>query len=66
MKSLSCRDLGGDCDFIVYGETAELVKDRMLSHAKRDHSEKLAEMTKDEVDTVIKRMDDLLEYPKAA
>lgn len=66
MKSLSCRDLGGDCDFIVYGETTEIVKAHILNHTKRDHADKLQDMSKEEIEFVVHRIEELLERKAAA
>lgn len=60
MKSLSCRDLGGECDFIVYGQTSGEVMRYMLAHAQRDHADKLKDMTQEEIDGLKQRMVELL------
>lgn len=65
MKSLSCRDLGGDCDFTVYGETTEIVKARILNHTKRDHADKLEDMSKEDYQFVVHRIEELLEKKAA-
>ena len=65
MKSLSCRDLGGDCDFIVYGQTTEEVMRYMMAHAKRDHADKLEDMSQEEIDVMQQRMIELLDKEAA-
>jgi predicted small metal-binding protein len=45
MKTLSCREAGFDCDYIVTGETEEEIMRKGAEHAKRDHNMKDFEMT---------------------
>ena len=37
MKTLSCRDVGVDCDFVARGETAEEIMQKAAAHAKSAH-----------------------------
>ncbi len=39
MFSLSCRDLGHDCDFVATAETDEQVRKLLYVHAARAHPE---------------------------
>ena len=39
MKSLHCRDLGIDCDFVTSGETDQAVVTAMFAHSVEYHSE---------------------------
>jgi predicted small metal-binding protein len=36
-KSISCRDVGVDCDFKATGETVEAVMKKCAEHAKAAH-----------------------------
>ncbi len=37
MKTLSCRDLGTNCDFVATGESNEEVINKMMEHATKEH-----------------------------
>jgi predicted small metal-binding protein len=37
MKTLTCRDVGVDCDFVAQGQTEEEVMDKATQHARKDH-----------------------------
>lgn len=37
--SISCRELGIDCDFVKEGETEEIVIGSIMSHVQTDHTE---------------------------
>jgi len=39
MKSLRCRNLGVDCDFVTSGDTNEVVITDMFAHSVEHHSE---------------------------
>ncbi|HEX7586653.1 MAG TPA: DUF1059 domain-containing protein [Patescibacteria group bacterium] len=58
MKTLSCKDMGTDCSFVATGETAEEVKNKMMEHAKADHTEMFNKMSKDEKMGMMKMMDE--------
>jgi predicted small metal-binding protein len=45
MKSLACRDLGMDCDYISTGNTVEDVKQKAMAHAQVVHADVLKTMT---------------------
>ena len=36
-KSLSCRDVGVDCDFVACGKTEEEVMQQASEHGRKDH-----------------------------
>jgi predicted small metal-binding protein len=44
-KSLSCRDVGVDCDFVACGKSEEEIFQKATEHAKRDHN--LSEIPED-------------------
>jgi predicted small metal-binding protein len=60
VKQLSCTDMGGDCDFVARGQTADEVKQRMFAHARQDHPQMFAAMTPDMQRQMQQRMDGLL------
>ena len=37
MKSVSCRDVGKDCDFRAVGNTDQEVLGKIIEHAKSEH-----------------------------
>jgi predicted small metal-binding protein len=37
--SISCKELGIDCDFVIEGETGENVIESLLKHVKAEHTE---------------------------
>ncbi len=38
MKTLSCKDIGVNCDYEARGRTANEVLKKATSHAKKDHN----------------------------
>ena len=44
-KSLSCRDVGADCDFSMCAKTEEEIFQKAAEHAKKDH--KMSEIPKE-------------------
>ncbi|MEW6441238.1 MAG: DUF1059 domain-containing protein [bacterium] len=38
MKTLSCRDVGVDCDFVARGRTEEEIFRKCEEHARKDHN----------------------------
>ncbi len=36
-KSLSCKDVGPECDFVARGETEEEIMGQVAQHAKEAH-----------------------------
>ena len=47
MKTLLCRDVGLDCDYVVLGDTEEKVTDNALKHAWEGHAISAKVMTSD-------------------
>ncbi|MDQ3083189.1 MAG: DUF1059 domain-containing protein [Thermoproteota archaeon] len=45
MRTISCREAGFDCDFIVKGETEDEVLKNGIEHAKSDHNMKDEDIT---------------------
>lgn len=45
MKTLSCKDVGMDCDYQARGKTANEVLKKAAAHAKKDHN--IKKVTKD-------------------
>ena len=45
MKTLSCREAGFDCDYVVKGETEEEILNNGKQHATMDHGMKEEEFT---------------------
>ena len=37
-KSLSCRDVGADCDFSICAETEEEIFRQAAEHARKEHN----------------------------
>jgi predicted small metal-binding protein len=60
MKELSCREMGGTCDFVARGQTADDVKQRMFAHAQKDHPQMFESMTPEMQKQMQTRMDRLL------
>lgn len=36
-KTVSCRDVGADCDFVARGENEDEVMRKVTEHARTDH-----------------------------
>lgn len=36
-KTMSCRDVGPDCDFVAEGETDEEIMKQVTEHARTEH-----------------------------
>ncbi|MBC7929255.1 MAG: DUF1059 domain-containing protein [Rubrivivax sp.] len=36
-KTMSCRDVGPDCDFVARGESEEEVMGQVAAHARTEH-----------------------------
>jgi predicted small metal-binding protein len=49
-KSVSCRDVGMDCDFVAKGDTEEEILSQCAEHARTDHN--MPEITEDVRDRV--------------
>jgi predicted small metal-binding protein len=37
MKTMNCRDVGVDCDFVAQGATEQEVMEKAREHARKDH-----------------------------
>lgn len=61
MMRLACKDMGTDCPFVAEGNSAEEVKAKMMDHAMADHKEMMDNMTEEEKDEMMKKMDEMLE-----
>lgn len=57
MKSLRCRDLGIDCDFVTEGETNEAVTTAMFAHSVEHHREAHEPMFGDKAGALIADME---------
>ena len=44
-KSLKCKDIGVDCDFVAYGKTEDEVLRKAAEHSRKDHD--IKRVTKD-------------------
>jgi len=62
VPKLSCRELGGDCDYIAKGETVEDVKRDLLAHVAETHGRRLANMSNDEREAFDIRIDQVLRH----
>lgn len=60
MPRLSCRQLGGDCDYVAEGATREEVKKEWLAHMASAHAQRSARMTPDERVALDIRIDQVL------
>jgi len=45
MKTISCKDMGVECDFSAQAETAEEAVKMLKDHAAQAHADKIAEMS---------------------
>jgi len=61
MYKLSCKAMGTDCHFSAEGETAQEVKDKMMSHAMSDHKDMMDKMSESEKQDMMKKMDEKME-----
>lgn len=61
MPRVSCRELGGDCDYVAEGETREEVKKEWLAHMASVHRERAARMSEDERLALDVRIDQVLD-----
>ena len=54
-KSLSCRDVGVDCDFSICAETEEEIFRQAAEHARKEHNvTEFSEEMKDKARSVIR------------
>lgn len=65
MLKISCRDIGGGCDFVASGETADGAKGALMEHARRDHADMLGSLTPEQMQAAQQRMDEYLASPAA-
>ena len=49
MKTLKCKDVGVDCDFVASGKSEEEVLKKATEHARKDHG--IKKVTKDYKDS---------------
>jgi predicted small metal-binding protein len=49
-KTVSCRDVGMDCDFVARGETEQDILQQCSEHARKDHG--MTEIPAEVVDKV--------------
>ena len=54
MLSVSCRDVGVDCDFKGSGETEEELMNNLVDHAIKDHGHTREDVMKPEMQEKIK------------
>jgi len=55
-KSLSCRDVGVDCDFSICAETEEEIFRQAAEHARKEHNlTEFSEEMKDKARSVIRK-----------
>ena len=50
MKTMSCREVGMDCDFVAKGESEQEIMRQAAEHAKTDHG--MAEIPPEVADKV--------------
>lgn len=60
MKTLACRDMGADCDFVAKGNTAEEVKSNMMNHVKMEHKDMMDKMSGKDKEEMMKKMDQMM------
>jgi predicted small metal-binding protein len=54
MLSVSCREVGVDCDFVGKGETEEELMNHLIDHAIKDHGYTREDVLKPEMQEKIK------------
>ncbi len=37
-KTVSCRDVGSDCDFVARGDSEEEILSQVAEHARKEHN----------------------------
>jgi len=57
---LSCSQIGGDCDFVATGGTADEVKRELLAHVEDVHRQRASRMSADEREALDIRIDQVL------
>ena len=53
MLSVSCREVGVDCDFVGKGETEEELMSHLINHAIKDHGYTREDVLKPEMQETI-------------
>jgi len=57
-KSLSCRDMGADCDFVICGKTEDEILDKAKDHARKEHNiSELTQELKDKARSAIREVE---------
>ncbi|MDD5165564.1 MAG: DUF1059 domain-containing protein [Candidatus Pacebacteria bacterium] len=44
MKSLTCKEMGGDCDAIIRADTSDLMQKKLVAHIRDKHPETAYQM----------------------
>jgi predicted small metal-binding protein len=57
---LSCSQIGGDCEFVTSGGTADEVKRELLAHMEDVHRQRASRMSADEREILDIRIDQVL------
>jgi predicted small metal-binding protein len=60
VPKISCKDLGGDCPFVVEAAEPEGAKRALLTHLRHVHRERASSMTEDEREALDARIDQVL------
>jgi len=60
MKTLACKDMGSNCDFVAKGNTVEEVKSNMMNHVKMEHKDMMDNMSSKEKEDMMKKMDSMM------
>ncbi len=61
MKTLACKDMGVECDFVAKGSTNEEVKRKMMDHAGEAHPELIDNSSPEEIRMMEEKMDMLMD-----
>jgi predicted small metal-binding protein len=61
MSKIACADLGADCPFEAKGMDKKVVKEEFLSHLNKDHRDLLDSMSEEEMEDVMKDIDEKLD-----
>lgn len=57
MLKFACKDAGVDCTFVVTGATVQEVKEKALAHAGVVHADMMKNMTKEQLDQMVKAVE---------
>ena len=60
MYTVSCRDLGGDCDHSVSGNTIDETKQAMWKHAAEDHGDMIATLSEEDKKGMVGKLTNFL------